>query len=236
MPERFLIVGPCRSGTTMFLRSVKNHPNAMIEFQTIKTGQRQQGAPDYSFFQRPVPDDKFLVNKETIGYATDEDCTLQVFPNDEAIRATRPVFIFRKPRDTFVSWIENDLVDADQTTHLFIQAYRHTFELLMHARTASEHASALSYEVLCTNPQQKLQTVCNKWDIEFHPHMIDWQDQFIETTPLDRDGIDQGHYRTVSTSSSIASQKPKSGLSQSQAKEIDQELEEIYEKIMRLVL
>ena len=77
MSERRLIIGPCRSGTTMLLRSVKNHPDAMIEFRTIKAGQHLRGIPDHSFFQRPVPEGKFLVSKETIGYGTDADCELK---------------------------------------------------------------------------------------------------------------------------------------------------------------
>lgn len=126
MSEKRLIIGPCRSGTTMLYRSFNNHPKVEVQFQTIKDGQRNSGTPDYSFFtydsQKP-----FVIGKETVGYETVADCTLQVFPNDQAITATRPLFIFRNPRDAFSSWLKQNLVPAEAGTMYFILAFRHVY-------------------------------------------------------------------------------------------------------------
>ena len=236
MSERHLIIGPCRSGTTMLLRCAKNHPGAVVEFQTIKAGQRRTGTPDYTFYDRPVPAGKFLVNKETVGYGTHEDCTLKVFPNDEAICKTRPVFIFREPRDTFVSWIENNLVPKG-STDLFIQAYRHTFALLLHARSISSNISVVTYEALCGNAEKsQLRTICDKWEITFHPDMIDWKDNFIDTTPLDKEGIEAGHYAALSRDSAIRAQAEKSTLSEAHSREIISALDSLYQQIRALSL
>jgi len=220
----------------MLLRSIKNHPHALIEFQTIKAGQRNTGTPDHGFFTRHVPEGKFLVNKETVGYGNDEDCTLNVFPDENAVRLSRPVFIFRDPRATFVSWMENNLISAKKDPQLFIKAYRHVFALLMNARNVCENSSAITYESLCQDPEPHLRKLCNRWGIDFHPHMLNWKDNFIDTTPLDEEGVDEGHYRVVSEEKGIRSPKEKAVLDASLAEEIENALRPLYKEITSICL
>lgn len=235
MSEHRIIVGPCRSGTTMLLRSMKNHPDAEVEFQTIKAGQRATGMPDYGFFNRDVASGKFLVDKETVGYGTDADCLLSVFPNDEAIRQSHPLFIFREPRDVYQSWLENNLV-PEKNPRLFIQAYRHVFSLLLHARSVSKSAAVMTYEELCKNPKGIIEAACEKWSIGFHPNMVDWKDDFIDTTPLDTDGVAAGHYAEVAGETGIHRPRQKHPLSDVDSAEIIATLGSIYEQIRALSL
>ena len=179
----------------MLLRSVQNHSDAVVAFQTVKAGQRLSGIPDHSFFTRPVPSGKFLIDKETVGYGTDLDCSLQVFPTDETVRVTRPLFIFREPRATYVSWLENNLV-PEKNPRLFIQAYRHVFFLALQAASLSSDSTITTYEQLCDEPERVLRALCKKWRIDFQQSMIDWKDDF-DTTPLDAAGVRAGHYAAV---------------------------------------
>jgi hypothetical protein len=231
MPERRIIIGPCRSGTTMLLRSFRNHPAALTEFQTIKKGQRQDGAPDHRFFSRPVPADKFLIDKETIGYGTDEDCTLSVFPDDDAIRATRPLFIFREPRSTFESWLKNNLVHPGEDIRHFLQAFRHTYALLLHAIDVSGDVSVVTYEQLCRESRRHLEHICRKWDMPFHPGMLVWNDDFLASGGLDQDGIREGHYATVAARTTIGDAPQKQPLDPSVDRKITDALGETYRSI-----
>ena len=215
----------------MLLRSIKNHPHALVEFQTIKAGQRKTGVPDHGFFTREVPEGKFLVNKETIGYGNTEDCTLNVFPDENAIHLSRPAFIFRDPRTTFVSWMENNLVSTEKNPQLFITAYRHAFALLMKARDVCENSSAITYEALCQNPETHLRNVCNSWGVEFYPQMLNWKDDFIDTTPLDKEGVDEGHYRVVSEEKGIRPPKAKAVLDVALTEVIENALRPLYKEI-----
>jgi len=205
----------------MLYRSFGNSPDTEMEFQTIKEGQRKTGTPDYSFFSKEVPEGKFLIGKETIGHSTMKDCTLEVFPDDEAIRATRPLFIFRDPRETLTSWLKNNLIPIEAGPEFFIQAYRHTYKLLLHSLDVCEYTSVITYDALCADPERHVREICRRWDLSFHSDMLAWKDDFLATADLDADGVRLGHYADVAAQTSIRPRETIVELSQEYERAID---------------
>ncbi|MDO8649285.1 MAG: hypothetical protein Q7R81_05900 [Candidatus Peregrinibacteria bacterium] len=233
MLDRLMVVTPCRSGSTMVLRAFRNHPLSVpAGFQSVKEGQRREGKADYGFFEQEVPPGKVLVGKETIGYGTEEDCTLPVFPNKESIGASRQLFVFREPRSTYQSWLENNLV-PEGDPRLFITAYRHAYELLCDAKFVRPDAVVMTYETLCEHPERVLQEICKRIGIPYDAAMLDWKDDFLATPGLDREGVEQGHYDSVASSRTIQRSKKEGELLPDHAEEIDRKLLRFYNEVRK---
>ncbi|MGD8358755.1 MAG: hypothetical protein PVG42_11930, partial [Lysobacterales bacterium] len=81
-----VIVSLCKSGSTALIHSLAHASGVTCYLQTVKSGQRMRGAPDYSVYHSDHPG--VVLSKETIGHSTAEDCTLRVFPSDAAMRLT----------------------------------------------------------------------------------------------------------------------------------------------------
>lgn len=96
-----VIVSLCKGGSTALIHSLSHAPRVTCYLQTVKSGQRMHGAPDYGIYSQAH--EGIVLSKETIGHSTAADCTLRVFPSDEAIRLTAPVFLFRDPVDTWAA-------------------------------------------------------------------------------------------------------------------------------------
>src|SRR6056297_2515188 len=118
-----LIVSLCKSGSTALIHSLSHAPGVHCYLQIVKSGVRTSGQPDYSLFY--AEHEGVAIDKETIGHSTRADCTLPVFPSDAAILATRPVFLFRDPADTWSSWRRAGWGSLDR----FTTAYTHLLGL-----------------------------------------------------------------------------------------------------------
>jgi hypothetical protein len=215
------VVGPCRSGTTLFLNMLCQ-PAADAEraevyglFQPVKAGFRYEGGLDYRVYEgepgrqhpavRNHPGRALYLLKEAVGHSTAEECRLQVFPNDEAIRNTRPVFIFRDPESTWNSWKVARWGDGP----LFAMAYRHAYDLYRHARAVSAGTSALTYEHLLANKEPVVRALCRRLGITFHGTMLAFRCHFLDNpnvwlhrgTVRDNEAAD--HHHNIANSAGV---------------------------------
>jgi hypothetical protein len=121
-----------------------------------------------------------VLSKETIGHSTVADCTLQVFPSDEAIRMTAPVFLFRDPVDTRAAWARAGWGSAE----LFALAYGHALELYERARGLSPRTVALRYESFGANREAAFRRLCAELGIGFSRDMLQWRYRFPGESPV----------------------------------------------------
>ena len=136
MDIRFFVAAP-RSGSTLFMRVMAQHPDLAVTSRNILMGnmkprdafnQHREFTPDYSILsdenhpvvvQAQTLGKKAVVSKEEYGNdqntGTPElnECNYEMFPDDEAIRKTRPVFTFRNPIHEFDSWLKRGWNDLD---------------------------------------------------------------------------------------------------------------------------
>jgi len=167
-----LCVAPCRSGSTAFFASMTQHPRIEGAYHVIKRGLRQNGAPDYSFFDS-VPENprNILVGKESIGHSTLTECSLRVFQDDDEIRKVAPLFLFRDPVHTWNSWQKKNWGELA----LFELAYRHAIRMMRHCRTVCDDTVVVSYEKVVASPESQFTAICGKLGIPFDTAMVNWK-------------------------------------------------------------
>jgi hypothetical protein len=177
-PRLRLIVSLCKSGSTALIHSLSHARGVQCYLQTVKSGQRMHGLPDYGiFYQRH---EGIALSKETIGHSTPEDCTLRIFPSDEAIAATAPVFLLRDPVDTWASWSRAGW----GTLELFELAYGHALALCDRAQGLSPRAAAMAYEDFGRDCEAAFRRLCRILEIGYHPDMVHWRLRFPDDSPV----------------------------------------------------
>lgn len=172
-----MIVSLCKSGSTALIHSLSHAPGVTCYLQPVKSGQRTSGRPDYSLFYQAH--EGVAIAKETIGHSTPADCTLAVFPSDEAIVATRPLFLFRDPADTWSSWSRAGWGSLDS----FTTAYAHLLDLHQRARRLGA-ASAIRFEDFGGDREAAFRRLCALLEIPFTADMLDWRLRFPEESPV----------------------------------------------------
>lgn len=186
-----LIVSLCKSGSTALIHSLSHAPGVSCYLQIVKSGVRTAGQPDYSLFY--AAHEGIAIDKETIGHSTRADCTLPVFPSNAAILATRPVFLFRDPTDTWSSWRRAGWGSLES----FTIAYTHLLGLYARARRLGA-ASAIRFEAFGADREATFRHLCGLLEIPFTAEMLDWRLRFPEESPVtwrpdvQRD-IERGH-------------------------------------------
>ena len=197
-----LLVGPARSGTNAFIYAMSLNPNVIALGQLIKSGMREQGTPDYSVFQQVAEAGKTIVDKETIGFETMETCTMEVFPNEQTIVQSDPIFLFRNPVHCWNSWAKRKWGSLE----LFLVAYNHTAKLLARARQLG-CGKPVIYEDLALNPVHGFSLICEYWGITFDPAMVKWGKQFDPKTVVwakeFRQNLLEGNFKSLVQSSSF---------------------------------
>lgn len=173
-----VIVALCKGGSTALIHSLAHAPGVTCYLQTVKSGQRVHGEPDYSVYHRVH--DGVVLSKEAIGHSTRADCTLRVFPSDEAIRATAPVFLFRDPVDTRAAWARAGWGSLE----LFKLAYGHALDLHGRARRLAPAAAAIHYEEFGRDPEAAFRRLCGILGIAFCDEMLHWRYRFPEQSPV----------------------------------------------------
>jgi hypothetical protein len=173
-----VIVSLCKGGSTALIHSLAHAPGVTCYLQTVKSGQRSRGEPDYGiYYQRH---EGVVLSKETIGHSTVADCTLRVFPSDAALRATAPVFLFRDPVDTRAAWARAGWGSPE----LFTLAYGHALALYERARQLTPRAVAVRYESFGEDAEAALRRLCAELGIEFNREMLHWRYRFPDESPV----------------------------------------------------
>jgi hypothetical protein len=186
IPELRTIIGVRRSGTTALVMALSEHPDIGTIAQPVLSGYRygDQKKPDYSVYERnpdnihpkmkqnPKP---FYVTKETIGAAKVKEgpgqINLKFFPNDAAIKRTKPLFIVRDPFQGWASWKKLKWANLK----VFLDSYKKVFELFKDAKRVTPDTTAVTYEHLMTHPKEVLKKICSHWGLPYSDAMVDWK-------------------------------------------------------------
>jgi hypothetical protein len=173
-----VIVSLCKGGSTALIHSLAHAPDVTCYLQTVKSGQRTHGEPDYSVYYCRHPG--VVLSKETIGHSNFADCTLAVFPSEQAIRLTAPVFLFRDPVDTRAAWAAAGWGSLE----FFKLAYGHALELYARARALAPGAAAIRYEEFGADRAAAFRRLCRLLGITFCDEMLNWRYRFPEESPV----------------------------------------------------
>jgi hypothetical protein len=156
-------------------------------YQPIKTGVRERKYPDHSvfdgthsaFLEHSAP--VFLI-KETFGHANINECCFQLFPDQNTIHNSKPLFLFREPVATWNSWKKLCFAACNETgvsdLNLFLKAYFFTYQLFLTTQMDSPHVKCITREFLLKQPQTMLAMICQHWNIPFSENMIHWDKSF----------------------------------------------------------
>lgn len=188
LPTIRLFISPCRSGSTAFMQSMNQSSDVHCIYQPMKEGIREGGKPDYSIFDgshvafEKHPGQIFFI-KEVLGHAYLEECRFELFPDQDAIERSKPLFLLRDPVGTWSSWKKCKAAGKEGwegicDLNLFKIAYQHTYDTFVQTRSISDQVSCLTREYLLKNPQRVFQFICQRWDIPFTEAMIHWRKPF----------------------------------------------------------
>lgn len=186
--ELRLLLGPRRSGTTMILDLLSNHPEFGAVSRVISKSNKDVSTsfrPNYEIFsdsEHPLFADararghRFLVIKDetgeslTRGTEHSNECNLSFFPPEAALAPIRPAFVLRDPVRTFDSWLKVGWSDLDG----FVTAYRTIWEHYLQTMHRCGNAFLFTYEDLTSSPERRreiLSGLCAYWGAPFHEGM-----------------------------------------------------------------
>jgi hypothetical protein len=215
-----VIVALCKGGSTALIHSLSHAQGVTCYLQTVKSGQRVHGRPDYGVYYRVH--EGIVLSKETIGHSTVADCTLRVFPSDEAIRATAPVFLFRDPLDTRAAWARAGWGSLEY----FKLAYGHALDLHDRARRLSSAAAAIRYESFGEDTVGAFRRLCGMLGIAYCDEMIHWRHRFPDQSPVIwredvQSDFDRGQSDSARSASGYVYRRTDYALPRAEAREID---------------
>jgi len=186
-----MIVSPTRSGSTALLRCFENNPYvARVYHQPVKSGYRQDGTFDYSFFQLDNPD-LILVAKETVGGFELPETTFspipasldtlrrEAFAPSEQGANLRLLALFRDPLQTWASIERLNIYSAGISPYYspfkyFVTSFEAVFSFLTEARRLGINIRVITQEMLAAQPVVILKTICKLWEIPWSPAMVAW--------------------------------------------------------------
>jgi hypothetical protein len=227
-----VIISLCKCGSTALIHSLSHAPNVTCYLQTVKSGQRTGGAPDHGIFYQDH--EGIVLSKETIGHSTLADCTLRVFPSDEAIRATAPVFLFRDPVDTWASWSRAGWGSLE----LFEIAYQHALDLWGRASRLTPGAHAIRYEDFGEDRVAAFRRLCRILGIAYSGEMLHWRRRFPDESPVIwRDDVqrdfDRGQSDSARAARGFVYRRTEHVLPPSEVERIDDRFRAPYEALSR---
>jgi len=222
-----VIVSLCKGGSTALLHSLAHAPGVTCYLQTVKSGQRTRGEPDYGIYYGEH--EGIVLSKETIGHSTAADCTLRVFPSDQAICATAPVFLFRDPVDTWAAWSRAGWGSLDY----FKLAYGYALDLWDRAHGLTPAASAIQYEDFGVDSVATFRRLCGLLGIDYVDEMIRWHYRFPDQSPViwreDVQGdFDRGHSDSARAALGFAYRRTQHNLPRAEADEVARLFRERY--------
>jgi len=225
-----VIVSLCKGGSTALIHSLAHAPGVTCYLQTVKSGQRTRGEPDYGiYYQRH---EGMALSKETIGHSTVADCTLRVFPSDAAICGTAPVFLFRDPVDTRAAWARAGWGSLE----LFTLAYDHALALYARASRLTPRTVAIRYERFGEDAETAFRRLCTALGIAFSCEMLRWRHHFPDESPViwredvQRD-FDRGQSDSARTASGFAYRRCDYPLPKAEVETIERSFRARYEAL-----
>ena len=268
-PDLRMVVALPRSGSTMTMCVLAEHPDVGVTSRltlmgkmgkrTSPRGTPRDFEPDHSVFNGPWADNahpiyanamaqqhKVVISKEEVGNdlatGTPElnECNFPVFPDDDAIRQTKPVFLIREPKAAFDSWLAKGWDDIDA----FITAYRNVARMYDHAKSVVPGTPIVTYDMMVEsrdNQQMVFEGMCKHWDMPFDPKMLNYDNEsfgekFVYANPRERDIYvhqnPKGLFTTVKQHNEIKASVPGHGkLSAEQAQKLDDELGDLFQRL-----
>lgn len=189
-----IFLSPTRSGSTALLRSFENNPSVdQVFHQPIKSGYRQDGTFDYSFFDLEQKDRGHLfVAKETVGGFAVPETIFSPLPNfgeheqvgpwlasPSEITKLEPLILIRDPLQTWAS-IERlnryseGISEFHSPFEYFEASYRKVAEFLIAAKARELPVHCVTQEMLGQDPVNIMSRICDKWDMPWSESMIFW--------------------------------------------------------------
>ena len=204
-PELRVLVALPRSGSTMTMGLLAEHPAIKITSRATligaspkRSGPRGQARPfkpNYQIFQgahgaEPHPGfssagadgRQSLVTKEEVGNDRFtgtpglNECNYPIFPDDQAMRTSRPVFLIRDPKSAFDSWLSKGWNDIDS----FISAYRNVHDTYQRAKEIDPNTPVITHNAMCERPENLeavMRRISDHWDIPFNPAMLKYDNE-----------------------------------------------------------
>lgn len=259
-----IFVAVPRTASTLFMRIMAQNPEVGVTSRNILMGKMQPRPadpaqprpfePDYSIFEPGHPiyeiaakmGKRVIVSKEEFGNDRStgnerlNECNFLMFPNAAAIRATKPVFGFRKPEHAFDSWLSKGWTDLES----FLLVYKTDLKTFQTVQAINPGTVFYTLEYMVRNRLTQtnvFKRICEYWGIPFSPRMLTFRDKFGENF-LYRDERERGIYASnprglfddVIGAKGIRRDLPHPGLIQPhQAARIAAELGPAYEAIHR---
>ena len=193
-----IFISPTRSGSGAFLRCFENNPAVTKVFhQPIKSGYRQDGEFDYTFFDlaATIGDDIFVA-KETIGGFQVPETQFSPLPeagphvtigswslDRQQVVGLEPLILMRDPLQTWGS-IERlnraslGLSPFHSPFDFFVTSYKAVAAFALASRTEDLPVWCVTQELLATDIRAVLKRVCERWSIPWHPSMVEWTQEY----------------------------------------------------------
>lgn len=160
-----LLVGLCRSGSTMLQKSLSHAGGVTTSRGLINYGGISQ-VPDYSVLEGALETEgTFLVHRENIGGPTVNHCRPSLVRNMSDIERTKPVVLVRDPLQVYDSWKRQGWGNLA----FFLIAHQSLIEF---RESTGQNGLSVTYEELTTYPQVILEDILTHWGMPFDEEMI----------------------------------------------------------------
>lgn len=201
-----IMISPCRSGSSALLHALSQSSELECVYQHIKMGIREHGIPDYSIYSKVSTDGRIIINKEAIGHSTVQECSFNIFPNDEIVLATEPIFLFREPVATWNSWKIAQWGNID----LFCMAFRHVVDTFFHAMEVGAKVGVVFYDEFAESSKEyMLRRICGHWECQYLDAMLHWDTKFGKDSSVKygrhtAEYIKTGQHKTLTDSNTLS--------------------------------
>ena len=238
-PEKLRVfVAAPRSGSTLFMRVMANCEEVAVTSRNVLMGnmlprvpgQQRTFAPDYSIFddcQHAVYQEankqkkKIIISKEELGNdrytGTDDlnECNYSIFPNDDSLLKSKPIFTFRNPNRVFDGWLKQGWYDIES----FLLSYQTLIDTFERAKRLDPNTLFYTYKFMTgeeLGPIKVFSTICHHWGLSFTPKMLhfdpdDFGQKFLYAREREKDiyhrqASASGLFNVLSTSNGVIHQ------------------------------
>lgn len=172
IPTVFLVMGPCRTGTTVHLKIFSNSGLHSFNNPVKNALQREMFSQDGQF--EIPPEEISILIKESIGSLTLPESSYN--PVEVLLKAGFPpdkihlIANFREPLSTFASWIKNYGEKTNPAILLpnFIRSYQNAHKIVGGVKRSGINVTALVYEALRDNtPDEVIKNLFHRLGIDF---------------------------------------------------------------------
>ena len=205
------LFSPMRSGSTLVLHCLSQHPNISCISGTIKKSPILRS--EDIFWQDVLSwkhDNNFLFVKNTY-----DKNVYYPFSDSTIIPIVKPVFLFRDPVQTINSIILKKFMSSNITDA--IKAYKEgAYASYIKAKSVSpNNTRCITYETLSEQPEDVFKKLLRFWGIPWHPYVINWPEPFSEKTFCNdipthqkdiKNAIQENHHDTLVNSNQIIPQ------------------------------